>query len=84
MDAEPKMKLCPSSTLPGRLRDVWCFVVYFDLQTEMEAVGLNEVNKRRLNAAKCSLPPPNLGEFPLFSNEVNRSVWASFLTSQLR
>lgn len=58
--------------------------VYVDLQDEGEAAGLNEANERRLNAAKCSLPPPNLGEFPLFSNEVNRSVWASFLTSRRR
>lgn len=60
------------------------FVVYFDLWTGKEAVGLNEVSKQSLTAAKCSFPPTNLGEFPLFSNEVNRSVWASFLPSRIR
>lgn len=63
---------------PEGQRQMRGFMDYIDLQTESEAVGLNEVNKWRLNAAKCSLPPPNLGEFPLLSNEVNRSVCVSF------
>lgn len=65
---------------PGVQRQMCSFIGYIDLQTESEAVELNEVNKWRLNAAKCSLLPANLGQFPLLSNEVNRSVCVSFIT----